>query len=161
MSLTNLDKKIIREIQKDLPITPRPFSDIATKIGISEENLLNKIQDFVDKGYIRRFGATLRHRKVGINANAMSVWAVPDDEIEKVGKIVASFKEVTHCYQRDPMPGSEYNLYTMIHARDECDCRETARSMSEETGIVIYSLLFSRKELKKTSMEYFPTDEND
>ena len=122
---------------------------------MSEENLLSKIQDFVDKGYIRRFGATLRHRRVGINANAMSVWAVPDDQIERVGKTIASFKEVTHCYQRDPMPGSEYNLYTMIHAKTKKECLRIVKRISDRTGITDYKLLFSTEEFKKTSMEYF------
>jgi siroheme decarboxylase len=155
MLLTDLDKRIIREIQKDLPITPRPFSDIAKKIGISEENLLNKIQDFLDNGYIRRFGATLRHRKVGINANAMSVWAVPNNDIERIGKIMASFKEVTHCYERYPMPDSEYNLFTMIHAKTREECLDIVERISDTTGIKNYKLLFSTEEFKKTSMEYF------
>jgi hypothetical protein len=49
----------------------------------------------------------------------------------------------------------------MIHANDEASCRQTARRMSQETGVENYSLLFSRRELKKTSMVYFPSDEDD
>ncbi|MFH2012275.1 MAG: siroheme decarboxylase subunit beta [Pseudomonadota bacterium] len=155
MSLTNLDKKIIREIQKDLPITTNPYLNIAEKLGISEENLLKKIQEFIDKGYIRRFGATLRHRKVGINANAMAVWSVPDKDVEKVGKRMASFKEVTHCYERYTIPEWNGNLFTMIHAKTKEECLKIVKKISEETGIKDYELLFSTEEFKKTSMEYF------
>lgn len=155
MSLTDLDKKIIGEIQKDLPITSRPYLDIAEKLGTSEETLLKKIQELIDKGYIRRFGATLRHRRVGINANAMAVWAVPDEDVERVGKIMASFKEITHCYERHTIPEWNGNLFTMIHAKTREGCLEIVKRISDKTGIKDYKLLFSTEEFKKTSMEYF------
>ena len=78
-----------------------------------------------------------------------------EDRIDEVGKIMASFKEVSHCYRRNPSDEWTYNLYTMIHARDEDACRETARKMSKAASVDTYKLLFSRKELKKTSMKYF------
>ncbi|MFZ3047754.1 MAG: Lrp/AsnC family transcriptional regulator, partial [Desulfatirhabdiaceae bacterium] len=62
---------------------------------------------------------------------------------------------------RNPAPGWPYNLYTMIHARDEASCIEIARKISVETDVGDYELLFSRKEMKKTSMEYFRDDEVD
>lgn len=155
MSLTELDKKIIREIQTDISITSRPFLDIANKLNIPEEVLLQKIEDLIDKGYIRRFGATLRHRIAGINANAMSVWIVPQKEVNRVGEIISSFKEVTHCYERQTLPQWKYNLYAMIHSKTKDGCYEIARKISEKTGISDFKLLFSTEEFKKTSMEYF------
>jgi len=104
---------------------------------------------------IRRFGATLRHQKSGYRANAMTAWQVEEDRMDAVGEIMASFKEVSHCYRRDPTPEWKYNLYTMIHGKDEAHCRHTAEKMARKAGIHNYSLLFSRRELKKTSMHYF------
>jgi hypothetical protein len=46
----------------------------------------------------------------------------------------------------------------MIHANDEDACRQTAQNMSAATSVKNYTLLFSRKELKKTSMVYFPSN---
>ena len=155
MTLTDLNKKIIREIQTDLPIAPRPFLEVARKLNITEKDLLERVQGLIDKGYIRRFGATLRHRKVGINANAMSVWLVLDEDIERVGEIIASFKEVTHCYERHTLPDWKYNLYAMIHAKTRDGCLEIVKKISQRTGIKEYELLFSTEEFKKTSMEYF------
>ena len=85
----------------------------------------------------------------------MTAWQVDEDRIEAVGKIMASFKEVSHCYRRDPTPEWPYNLYTMIHGKDEDHCHRAAASMSEKSGVDTYTLLFSRRELKKTSMKYF------
>jgi DNA-binding Lrp family transcriptional regulator len=159
--LTDLEKQIIASLQEDMAITERPYLAISEKLGISEETLLETLQDLCDRGIIRRFGATLRHQKTGFTANAMAAWQVDEDRVEDVGNQMASFKQVSHCYRRNPTDGWPFNLYTMIHANDEESCRQTARHMSREAGVDKYSLLFSRKELKKTSMVYFQSDEDD
>jgi siroheme decarboxylase len=159
--MDEIDKKIIAAVQGDIPITERPYLEIAESIGIDEDTLLQKLQKLSDDGVIRRFGATLRHQHSGFTANAMVAWQVNEDRIESVGKTMASFKEVSHCYRRNPTEEWPYNLYTMVHAKDEETCRGVARKMSEKALVETYSLLFSRKELKKTSMTYFETDDDD
>ncbi len=159
--LTDLDKKIIASIQEDLPITARPFRDIARRLGIAEEALLDALRRLSARGIIRRFGATLRHQRTGYRANAMAAWQVEEERIAVVGRIMADFRQVSHCYRRDPTPVWPYNLYTMIHAEDEAACRETARRMAAAAGVDVYALLFSREELKKTSMVYFATDDEE
>ena len=119
------------------------------------------LNDLCKRGVIRRFGATLRHQKTGFTANAMVAWQVKEDRIEEVGEKMASFHQVSHCYRRDPTDTWPYNLYTMIHANDEQSCRQTARKLAETASIDDYTLLFSQEELKKTSMVYFPSDEDD
>jgi DNA-binding Lrp family transcriptional regulator len=155
--LTDLEKKIIASIQEDIAVTERPYQNISKKLGISEETLLENLKNLCNRGYIRRFGATLRHQRTGFTANAMAAWQVDENLIEKVGSKMASFRQVSHCYRRNPTNGWPYNLYTMIHANDEESCQQTAREMSKAAGISSYTLLFSRKELKKTSMVYFPS----
>ena len=159
--LTDIEKKIIASIQDDIAVTERPYQIISQKLGISEETFLENLKSLCDRGYIRRFGATLRHQKTGFTANAMAAWQVDENRIEKVGSKMASFRQVSHCYRRNPTEGWPYNLYTMIHANDEESCRQTAREMSEAAGVNRYTLLFSRKELKKTSMVYFPSSDQD
>ena len=154
--LTKLEKKILASIQGDISIVKQPYLEIAEKLGVSEDTFLEKLKDLCDRGVIRRFGATIRHQKSGFTANAMVAWTVDEDRINDVGEKMASFREVSHCYRRNPNGDWPYNLYTMIHAKDEESCMETARKMSEATSVNTYTLLFSREELKKTSMEYFP-----
>lgn len=153
--MTDIEKAVCRAVQGDIPLTPRPFLKLAQEVGISEEEFISKVQEFLDKGYIRRFGAALRHREAGITANGMGVWVVPPPERERVGRIMASFKEVTHCYERPSFEGWPYNLFTMIHGRTKEECLEVARRISEATGIKEYRLLFSYREFKKESMAYF------
>lgn len=153
--LTELEKKIIASIQEDIPIISRPYLEISKKLKISEETLLKTLKDLCDRGVIRRFGATIRHQKSGFAANAMVAWIVDEKRIEKVGEKMSSFKEVSHCYRRNPTDEWPYNLYTMVHANNEDTCREIARTMSSKTRVENYKLLFSQRELKKTSMKYF------
>ena len=153
--LSELEKKIIAAIQGDITIERRPYRRIAEQLNVSETELLDILADLCRRGVIRRFGATLRHQKSGFAANAMVAWQVDEDRIEEVGPIMASFKAVSHCYRRSPTGDWPYNLYTMVHANDEEACRHTARRMAQKANVDTYSLLFSRRELKKTSMQYF------
>ena len=156
--LTPLEKKVIASIQGDIPITPSPYRDMADKLNISETTFLDTLRDLCKQGVIRRFGATLRHQKTGFAANAMTAWKVDEARIEAVGKKMAAHPAVSHCYRRDPAPDWPYNLYTMIHAPDVATCREIARQLSIDTGVDTYLQLFSHRELKKTSMVYFPDE---
>ncbi|MBW1924917.1 MAG: AsnC family transcriptional regulator [Deltaproteobacteria bacterium] len=149
------DKQVIRLIQGDIPVAPRPFALLAGKTGMDEEEFIRRVRRLQEEGIIRRFGATLRHQEAGFRSNAMVAWRVPDDRAEEIGKVLAGFQEVTHCYQRVPQDDWPYNLYTMIHGETREVCREIALRMSKAIGIDDYLLLFSEKEFKKTSMQYF------
>jgi DNA-binding Lrp family transcriptional regulator len=153
--IDEMDKKIIRLIQGDLPADLRPFAVLAKKVRISEREFVKRVKSLKQKGIIRRFGATLRHQEAGFSANAMIAWIVPEEKIEEVGKAMAKFREVTHCYQRQVHEDWKYSLYTMVHGDTEEQCYQIAKKLSAETGITDYVLLFSEREFKKTSMQYF------
>ncbi len=153
--LTELEQKVIRGLQRDLPVTARPFQEVAQELGLSEAELTVIIRRLMDQGYIRRFGATIRHRLSGFQANAMVAWSVPADQIEQVGTLMAACREVTHCYERQTSDTWPYNLYTMIHGKTQAECEDIAQSLAAAAGIRDYVLLFSDAELKKTTMRYF------
>jgi len=153
--LTEAEKKVISIIQGDIPVTERPYLEISKKLGVSEDSILEVLRNLTDRGIMRRFGATLRHQKSGFAANAMAAWQVNESRIEEVGNIMAAFPEVTHCYSRNPADEWPYNLYTMVHAKDRKACRRIAERMAKKAMVETYVLLFSNRELKKTSMRYF------
>lgn len=153
--LTDAEIAVVRELQKDLPITGRPFLPAAEALNITEEELLNIAKDFQDKGIMRRFAAVLRHRKAGFTANAMGVWQAPEDKIDELGQQMASFKAVSHCYQRPSYPNWPYNLFTMVHAKTLEEAQEILKTMSEETGLTNYTYLVSTVEYKKERVQYF------
>lgn len=155
MAVSDLEKRIIRCIQGDLPEGERPYAVMAEALGITEKDLIERIRDLKARGIIRRFGATLRHQEAGFSSNAMVAWRVPEERVEAVGRVMAGFREVTHCYQRQPRAEWPYNLYTMVHGRSREECRRIAARLARGAGVSDYTLLFSEKEFKKTSMRYF------
>jgi DNA-binding Lrp family transcriptional regulator len=153
--IDDVDKKVIQLIQGDLPLDLRPFAVLASKVGLSEQELVDRVASLKKRGIIRRFGATLRHQEAGFSSNAMVAWIVPEDRVEEVGRAMAKSRAVTHCYQRKTHKKWPYNLYTMIHGNGRDKCREIAEQLSQKVGIQDYVLLFSEREFKKTSMKYF------
>lgn len=153
--LSCLDIKIIRKIQEDMPLVPEPYKEIAHEIGITENELMDKIKEYCRNGIIRRFGTILNHRNVGFKANAMVVWIVPKERIKDVSKIMILFPQVSHCYQRSTFPGWPYNVFTMVHGETKQECEKVVMAIAEAVNINEYDLLYSSKELKKVSMKYF------
>ncbi len=155
INLTKEDKKVIRALQGDLPITKHPFLKIAKHLDMSEEDLIEHIKRFIKKGIIRRFGAIIYHDRSGFEANVMVAWKAEQDKLSHVGQIMASFPEVTHCYARASCPEWPYNIYTMLHGKNEKDCYNTIKKIVEKTGLSVYRLLFTKRTFKRISMEYF------
>ena len=151
---TEKERKIAKLIQGDIPLAKRPFKRIGEETGLSEEEVIGTINDLKKKEIIRKFGAILRHQKVGIVKNAMVIWAVPEERCEAIGNILTSLREITHCYERVPPFEGEYNLFAMMHFRDD-DPERLIQEISLQTGIKDYIVLETEEEFKKSSMEYF------
>jgi len=152
---TEDDKQFIRELQKDMEITDRPFLKSAQTLGISEEELFEKMKHYEEIGVMRRFAAILRHRDVGFVANGMIVWKVPEDRIEQVGEKLGAFPQVSHCYQRPVYPDWPYNVFSMIHCKSKDEANYVAKTIQNQIDVDDYMILFSAKEFKKTRVEYF------
>ena len=157
-ALSPLDIQLVRELQHDLLLEPRPFLPAARRLGIGEEELLGHARRLIDDGVMRRFAAVLYHRKAGFKANAMGVWRVPEDRIEEIGFQMGSFAAVSHCYQRPTYPDWPYNVFSMVHGRTPEDCERILAAISEATGVTGYLSLYSAREFKKTRVLFY-TDE--
>ncbi|MDD2666475.1 MAG: AsnC family transcriptional regulator [Methanocellales archaeon] len=151
--MDDMDVKLLKLTQDGIPLIPTPFAEIATSLGISEEEVTTRLKKLRDTGIIHRFGASIAHRRVGIVANAMCVWAVPSERVDEVGGIIASFDEVTHCYERLRSNKWGYNVFAMVHGHDKEECKAIAERIAEATGIYDYEMLFSERELKKVGLQ--------
>ena len=152
---TEEEKDYIRELQKDLEIVERPFLKSAQKLGITEEQLLDKVKHYEEIGVMRRFAAILRHREVGFTANGMIVWKVPDEKIEEVGAKLGAFPQVSHCYQRPVYPDWPYSVFSMVHCKSIAEAEDMAKQIQKQVEVDDYKILFSSREFKKTRVEYF------
>jgi DNA-binding Lrp family transcriptional regulator len=155
VTITKQDQKVIRGIQGNIPLCHSPFEAMADNLGIDEAELVRRIKQMKEQGIIRRFSAVLRHKSVGIKSNVMGVWFVSEGKISESGKAMASFPQISHCYQRVTTSDWYYNIYTMIHGKSIDDCEQVVRDISLKTGVIDYRLLYSIRELKKSTMSYF------
>lgn len=149
------DQELIRVLQQDLAIVPRPFDAWAQELGITVEQLFADTQRLLESKLLRRFSAVMHHRDAGYISNAMAVWEVPEERITEVGPQMASFAAVSHCYQRPIYPDWPYSIFTMVHGRKKGDCMAVVEAIEAETGIKERALLFSTKEFKKVRVQYF------
>jgi DNA-binding Lrp family transcriptional regulator len=156
--LRPVDIAAIRELQVDFPLVPEPYRPMAERIGLSMEALFEVARHMQAQGYLRRVAAVLHHREAGFQANAMGVWVVPAERSEEVGRIMGSFKGVSHCYLRPTYPDWPYSIFSMVHGQKAEDCQELISAISEATGINEYALLYSTKEYKKIRLKYFNPD---
>ncbi len=152
---TEEDKDFIRELQKDMEIIDEPFLKAANNLGISENELFEKMKYYEEIGVMRRFAAILRHRQVGFTANGMIVWKVPEDKISDVGAKLGAFPQVSHCYERPTYPDWPYNVFSMIHCKTHDEANEMAKTIQDQINVDDYRILFSSREFKKTRVEYF------
>jgi len=145
------DLLLLKVAQDGLSLTDRPYQTWGKALGISEEEVINRLRALEKEGVVRRFAATIGHRALGIVANAMIAWIVPAERVVVTGELFAAADEVTHCYERTTAADWPYNLYTMVHSRSREDCLRIADQLSRQSGIRDYSVLFSEREYKKIS----------
>ncbi|WP_292657313.1 Lrp/AsnC family transcriptional regulator [Nitratifractor sp.] len=146
---------VIRELQRDLPITSEPFAETVQRLNIEYDELFRLAEELKEAGVMRRFATILNHRKAGFTANAMSVWDVPEESAEELGRKIAEFRAVSHCYLRPKYSNWPYNLFAMVHATSQEACDEIIREIAEETGLTKYGKLYSTREFKKQRLVYF------
>lgn len=103
-------------LEQGLPLTPRPWQALADQCGLAEADVMACVRRWQEEKMIKRLGLVVRHRHLGINANAMVVWNVPDDQVASVGQVLAEESVVTLCYHRPRrLPDWPFNLFCMIH----------------------------------------------
>jgi DNA-binding Lrp family transcriptional regulator len=152
-----LDRKIVRATQAGLPLAAEPYADIARKVGISQQQLLERLQAMLADGRIRRIGAVPNHYALGYTANAMSVWDVADAEVDRLGAAVGALAFVSHCYRRPRrLPGWPYNLFAMVHGRDRAQTGQHLSAIREILGQALdsFDALYSVRILKKTGLRF-------
>jgi DNA-binding Lrp family transcriptional regulator len=153
--LSELDYAVIDKLQGDMPIVPEPFAPAAAEIGISQQQLLDQLESMRERRILRRVAAILFHRRAGFSANGMGVWRVPDEQIVELGPRMASFRGISHCYQRPTYEDWPYSVFTMAHGRSKEECDAILDSIAEDTGIEERTTLYSSTEFKKIRLLYF------
>lgn len=156
--LSTIERAIINELQQDLPLIERPFDLMSAKLLIQVDEFISHCQALLRRGIMRRYSGLINHNKLGFTANVMACWKVAPDIVELAGKKMATFPQVSHCYQRQTNPFWPYNLFAMIHAHTRDASQTIAKKVSAEAGLDENDmiLLFTTREIKKTRIKYNP-----
>lgn len=153
------DRELLVAVEDGLPLVSRPYAELAARVCMSEEEVIMRLSRLGTIGVLKRFGVVVRHHELGYTANAMSVWNVPDEDVDALGERLAGFEFVTLCYRRArALPHWPYNLYCMVHGHDRGTVREKIALLVRSCGLesVAHDVLFSRRRYKQRGARYLP-----
>lgn len=157
MVLSETDRELVAAIQGGLPLVAKPYAAIAAQLNLTETQLIERLQALQATGLIKRMGVVVKHRALGYRANAMVVWDIPDDEVERIGALLADETCVTLCYQRPRrLPAWSYNLFCMIHGRERDSVLRRLEQIVAFHGLekIPHTVLFSGRSFKQRGAHY-------
>jgi len=153
--LDEIDRKIILATQAGLPLSAKPYHQVANDTSVSPEEVMQRMQTMLEHGVIRRIGVVPNHYALGYKGNGMSVWDVPDDKIAELGQKIGALDNVSHCYHRPRhLPEWPYNLFAMVHGHDREEVEKQVQDIADLLGDNDrgHQVLYSTRILKKTGL---------
>lgn len=153
--LAELDRRLIVATQGGLPLVERPYDLLGSELGISGEQVQQRLAAMLADGRIRRIGAVPNHYAIGYTANGMSVWDVADEHIDELGAQVGALSFVSHCYRRPRrLPLWPYNLFAMVHGASREEVAADVARIAALLGVACrqHDILYSSRILKKTGL---------
>lgn len=148
----SLDRTLLATIEDGLPLVARPYHSIAERLGLEEDDVLDRLRQLTLSGVVKRFGCVVRHRTLGYEANAMAVWDIADGNVDDVAELFAGNPNVTLCYRRPRhLPDWPYNLFCMVHAKSRSEAFAAIDDLNlvADTGLNRQAVLFSTRCFKQ------------
>lgn len=160
VELSERDIEVIRLLQKDLPLEPRPFEAWGKTINLGGDEILDTARGFIRRQVLRKYSGLAPKKKPSISATAMGVWVVPDGKIEEFGAQMLKYREVSHCYLRPVYEDWPYNVFTTVHGKTVDECDGVLQTISSQNGVLEMRALYPTQEFKRSGVLYFsPSDE--
>lgn len=153
--LDALDRRIVVAVQEGLPLCVHPYHELARRLSVTPEEVMDRMQRMLELGIIRRIAAAPNHYALGYRANGMSVWDVPDERVEAAGRRVADLTFVSHCYERPRRPPDwPYNLFAMVHGHTRAEVEDQVGRIAALLGADAraHAVLYSTQILKKSGL---------
>lgn len=155
MALDDFDRQLIAATQGGLPLVPRPYDAVGERLGVSGQQVRERLAQMLESGLVRRIGAVPNHYRLGFTANGMSVWNVDDAQVDILGERIGQLPGVSHCYRRPRrLPDWPYNLFAMLHGRTRDEVERQADVVAALLGPACRArdILYSTAILKKTGL---------
>jgi DNA-binding Lrp family transcriptional regulator len=128
--MDKIDKKILNILQTRFPIVPEPFDAVGAELGISGDEVIERVKRLKEKGIIRRIGAVFESRALGFTSTLCAA-RVPEEKIRAFADVVNSYPGVTHNYRRS----NEYNVWFTFIASDRDALEQALDEIREKTGV--------------------------
>ncbi|MGL4807626.1 MAG: AsnC family transcriptional regulator [Giesbergeria sp.] len=163
MALDDFDRQLIAATQGGLPLVPRPYDAVGERLGVSGQQVRERLAQMLESGLIRRIGAVPNHYRLGFTANGMSVWDVDDTQVDILGERIGQLPGVSHCYRRPRrLPSWPYTLFAMLHGRTRAEVEQQAVQLQELLGSACrgHDILYSTAILKKTGLRLRQSQES-
>jgi DNA-binding Lrp family transcriptional regulator len=136
--LTALEKCLLNEYQRGLPVCPSPYAEIAGQLGVTEEAVIRTLESLLARGLVSRVGPVFAPQQAG--ASTLAAMAVPAERLEAVAEMVNRYEEVNHNYQRE----HAINLWFVVTAPDESRLQQVLDEITQATGIAVLNLPLER-----------------
>lgn len=132
--LTDLERRFLNAFQHDFPITPTPYADIAEELHATEAEILDMMDSLTQRKILSRVGPVFTPNRAG--RSTLVAMAVPVEQLEDIAKLVNSYDEVNHNYERL----NEFNLWFVLTASDRERIDTIIKELRDQTGFQILNL---------------------
>jgi len=132
--LTPLHKRLLNDYQRDFPLSPTPYQDIALELGVTEEDVIDAFVELDEQDVITRIGPVIPPNRIGVST--LAAIAVPEAELESVAQVISAYPEVNHNYERE----HRFNLWFVVIAADAQHLAQVLADIEQQTGYPVMSL---------------------
>jgi siroheme decarboxylase len=129
------DRAIINELRGDFPLSERPFAEAGAALGLSEEELIERLGRLLDEGVLSRFGPMYHAEHLG-GALSLAAMKLPASDFERVAEVVNSYPEVAHNYARD----HALNMWFVLATETPERITEVIDEIERRTGYRVYNM---------------------
>ncbi len=133
--LDDIDKKIINALQKGFPISARPYLEAATDLGLSEQELIDRIQRLLKQKFLTRFGPMYDAAELG-GGLTLAAMSVPENQFESVSAYLNSIKQVAHNYERE----HRLNMWFVLATEQQGDIEKVIHQIENQTRLPVYNM---------------------
>ncbi len=146
--LDAVDRQIIDKLQGDFPICARPYAQVAERLGISEADLLKRLERLLADKVLTRFGPMFQIERMG-GAFVLAALAVPEDRYEEVTALVNALPQVAHNYRRE----HELNMWFVLATETQDGIAEAVARIERDTGLPVYAFPKEREYFVEMKLE--------
>jgi DNA-binding Lrp family transcriptional regulator len=133
--MDEIDRRIINALQTGFPISERPYQEAAQALGLSEPELLERLEKLLKDQTLSRFGPLYDAEAMG-GALTLAAMQIPEERFDEVAEIVNEFPEVAHNYARN----HALNMWFVLATETPGQLQQALASIERQTGLTVYNM---------------------